>query len=143
MKRILLFAAIALIALVSSCKKDPKPEELLIGKWKTTKVISDGEDILAPDPDYKTELEIEFTESGNVVYTFKDTDLTVNPPEPEIFSQTGTYSWNGDQLTLSYIDGTDTVSVTGKPDVTKSRLVFVATSGAVEDFFSLLEADKL
>jgi hypothetical protein len=50
MKNILLFAAIILIGLVSSCKKDEEPtlQERLVGKWKATKVFIGSTDVLIP-----------------------------------------------------------------------------------------------
>ncbi len=148
MRHILFFAAFTLIGLVSSCKKDPvvaepTPQELIVGKWKATKAFFGTNDILIPTSTMKTELEVEFTQSGTVAFNYTTTILSSNPPG--IFESTlnGTYSWNGDIITINAQAGSDIRSVTGTIDLTKTKLVFVASSGDVTDFLSKLEADKL
>ena len=148
MKHILFFAAIALIGLVSSCKKDPAvaeptPQELIVGKWKATKAVFAANDILIPTSTTKTELEVEFTQSGTVAFNYTTTLLNSNPPG--IFESTlnGTYSWNGDIITINAQNGADIRSVTGTIVITKTNLVFTATSGDTAEFLSLLEADKI
>ncbi|MFN0214965.1 MAG: lipocalin family protein [Saprospiraceae bacterium] len=143
MNRVLLFASIALVSLVFSCKKDAKPEELVIGKWKVTKLIADGDDLVAPNVDFQTQAEVEFTKSGTVVFTIKTTDFTVTPAEMEEFISPGTYSWEGDKIKISIDDFGDVLSITGNIDVSENRLIINATSGDIIDFFSLLEADKI
>jgi archaellum component FlaF (FlaF/FlaG flagellin family) len=143
LKRILLLSAIALVALISSCKKDPKPEELIIGKWKVTKLIVDTEDVIASSIDSKTEVEVEFTKSGTIIFNVKITDYTVFPALVEEIVSPGTYSWNGDKITISVDDSGTPLSITGIVDLTENRLIINATSGDIVDFFSLLEADKI
>ena len=143
MKHMLLLAALALVGLVSSCKKDPKPEELIIGKWKVTKLIVDTEDVIASSIDSKTEVEVEFTKSGTIIFNVKITDYTVFPALVEEIVSPGTYSWNGDKITISVDDSGTPLSITGIVDLTENRLIINATSGDIVDFFSLLEADKI
>ena len=143
MKHILFFGSIAFVFLIFSCKKEAKPEDLILGKWKVTKLIVDGEDIVAISPDYQTQVEVEFTKSGTVVFNIKNIDYTKSPAELEETSASGTYSWDGGKITISVDDVGDLLSVTGNVDVTENRLLINATSGDTVDFFSLLEADKL
>lgn len=148
MKHILFFAAIALIGLVSSCKKDEKadeqtPQELLIGSWKATKAVLANNDIIIPTSTTKTELEVVFTQNGTVAFNYTTTLLNTNPPGVFESTLNGTYSWNGDILTINVQNGPDIRSVTGTIVITKTNLVFTATSGDTADFLSLLEADKL
>lgn len=142
MKRILIFASIALVALVSSCKKDPTAEELLIGKWTATKVITDNENIVGTVDDYKTEVDFEFKQDGIMALTITESDLSTNPIESETFTIAGTYSWSGGNLTLGIDDGIDVLSVTGTAEVSESKFTFIGTSGDVDDFISQIEADK-
>lgn len=142
MKKVLILSTIALVALFSSCKKDdPTSQELIVGKWKVTKMVVDTEDVLAPDPDYVTQIELECSSNGSLVFTVKETDFTTTPAEVynEVYS--GTYSIANQQVTVSL--PTEGLSITGNLDVTKTRLVIVSTSGDVEDFFSVLEAEKI
>lgn len=142
MKKVLLFSAIALVALFSSCKKDaPTPQELILGKWKVTKLISDGRDLTTPYPEYTTEIEVECTESGSFILKSKETDFSVTPNEVYEGSAAASYSINGNQITVSF--PSEDYTITGNLDVSSTRLTIVATSGDVDDFFSLLEADKI
>lgn len=143
MKRILIFASIALVALVSSCKKDPKPEELLIGKWNASRVISDAENLVGTLDDYKTEIEIEFTQGGSMILKITETDLSVTPAESSSYTIGGTYSWSGDDLTIGLSDGIDVFSVTGTAEISKTKFLFTGKTGDVDEFISLIEADKL
>lgn len=146
----LFFAAIALIGLVSSCKKDPvvaepTPQELIVGKWKATKAVFATKDILvmAPNSTLKTELEVEFTQTGTVAFNYTYTNLSTNPPGVLKTTLNGTYSWNGDIITINAQNGADIRSVTGTIVITKTNLVFTATSGDIAEFLGLLEADKI
>ncbi len=144
----LFFAAIALIGLVSSCKKDPvvaepTPQELIVGKWQATKAVLAGNDILIPTATTKTELEVEFTQSGTVAFNYATTILNSNPPAVAKYTLNGTYTWNGDIITINAQNGADIRSVTGTIVITKTNLVFTATSGDIAEFLSLLEADKI
>ena len=148
MKHILFFAVITLVGLVSSCKKDPAeaeptPQELIVGKWQATKAVLAGNDIIIPTTTTKTDLEIEFMQNGTIAFNYTTTLLNTTPPG--IFKSTlnGTYSWNGDIITINAQNGTDIRSVTGTIVITKTNLVFTATSGDIADFLGKLEADKI
>lgn len=143
MKRFLLFASLVLVGLVSSCKKDPKPEELIIGKWSVTKLIVDSEDVVASDPVFETRVELEFLNNGSLVFDIRETDYTVTPVEVEEYAVSGSYTWEDDKITLTIDSGGDILTVTGNVEVTKTRLIITATSGDIIDFFSILEAVKL
>ncbi|MCC7467485.1 MAG: hypothetical protein IT261_14485 [Saprospiraceae bacterium] len=148
MKNILLFAAIILIGLVSSCKKDETPKELtlqerLIGKWKATKVFIGTTDVLIPTATTTTELEVEFKSDKTVALNWTNTILTTTPPTVSKSTLNGVYSWTGDILTLTAINGSDMRTVTGPVVITDTRLEFTPTSGNTNDFISLLEADRL
>ena len=142
MKKVLLLSTIALIALCSSCKKDtPTPQELILGKWKITKLIIDDEDVTIPEPQYITEIEVDFVNENTLLFSLKETDTSFSPPEIYSESYTGSYSINGNQITVSL--PSEGLSITGNLEVTETRLVIVSTSGDIVDFFSLLEADKI
>ena len=143
MKRILIFASIALMALVFSCKKDPTPQELIIGRWKASKAFIGATDVLVPTSTTENELEIEFIESKSVLFHRKNTTLTTNPPTVFESTLNGTYSWNGDIITIIVTAGNDTRTVTGPVEITARYFLFTATSGDTTDFYSLIEADKL
>ena len=145
MKRILLFASIAIVALFSSCKKDDDPtkQELIVGKWKASKAVIGSTDVLVATALSSTELEVEFTSNNTVTFHWINTILTTNPPSVNESDLNGTYSWNGDILTIVVTSGADTRTVTGPVEVTESHLHFTATSGDTTDFINLLEADKI
>ena len=144
MQKLFLFAVLGVALLFTNCKKDKTPEELLIGKWKATKMVTDGEDIIQGTDDYKSAVELEFTKAGSLIFTITELDLTTTPPEESTFSIAGSYSWSGDnQLTITINDGGDILTVTGTADVTSGRFLFTATSGDLEDFFGILEADRI
>ncbi|GEM_PF-1475774 len=148
MKRILLFATITLVSLVFSCKKDakpedPKPEELIIGRWKASKAFVGTTDVLIPTSTIVNELEIEFTAGKTIVFHRKSTILTTNPPGVSQSTLNGVYSLNGDIITITVTSGPDTRTVTGPVDITETHFLFTATSGDTTDFYSLIEADKL
>jgi hypothetical protein len=148
MKNILLFAAIILIGLFSSCKKDettkePTLQERLIGKWKATKVLIGTTNPLTPTATTTTELEVEFKSDKTMALNWTTTILTSNPPTVSKSTLNGVYSWNGDILTVTAINGSDMRTVTGPIVITETNLVFTPTSGNTTDFISLLEADKL
>lgn len=148
MKHILLFASIALIALVSSCKKDakpgdPKPEELLIGRWKASRAFVGTLDLMIPTSTLKNELEIEFTVNKTVTFYRKSTILNTNPPSVSESTLNGVYSLNGDIITITVTSGADSRTVAGPLVITESHFLFTATSGDTTEFYSLLEADKL
>ncbi len=144
MKRILLFATIALVALVFSCKKDadPTPQERIVGNWKATKAFIGTNDVLIPTSVSKTELEVGFTSSNTVAFNWTNTILTTNPPSISKSTLNGVYSWNGDILTITVTSGADMKTVTGPIVFTETHFVFTPSSGDTTDFISLLEADK-
>ncbi len=144
MKRILLLSTLFLSVFLSNCKKENDPQDLIVGKWKVTRLISNGIDAIQGDDDYRLSLGLEFTNAGSVVFDIKTLDLTTLPPEEENILSAGSYSWSGDNvLTLTVNDSGDILSVTGTADVTANRLIFTATSGDTTDFLQVLEADKL
>lgn len=144
MKKIFLLTTLSIVALLSGCKKDdPDPQELLIGNWQVTKLVVDGEDVLAPNPDLLTEVVVEFTESGSVIFEVSETDLTTNPVSTDEYTFSGSYSWEDDRINVSIDADGDILAIGGNIDVTRTRLVINATSGDTQDFFSLLEATKL
>lgn len=144
MKRIFLFAALCATVLFTSCNKDKDPQELIVGKWKVSKLIADGEDIILGSVDYKTAVELEFTNGGSVVFTVKALDLTTTPPTEDNFVAAGSYTWSGDnQITLTVTNDGETMTVTGNIDVTENKLTFTGTSGDIEDFITSMEADKI
>lgn len=143
----LFFVAIVLVGLVSSCKKDetpePTPQELIVGKWKASKALIGSTNALTVSASAKTELEVEFTQDGKVIFTWQNYDLTTNPPSLIEFNLNGIYSWNGDQFTITVQNGSDTRTVIGSMAVTSTTFVFTGTSGDIATFISLLEATKL
>lgn len=144
MKRILLFAALCATVLFTSCNKDKDPQELLVGKWKVSKLIADGDDIILGSVDYKTAVELEFTNGGSVVFTVKSLDLTTTPPTEDNFVAAGSYTWSGDnQITITVTSDGETMTVTGNINVTENKLIFTGTSGDIEDFITSMEADKI
>jgi len=148
MKNILFFAAIAFVALVSSCKKDdttkePTPQERIVGRWKASKAVIGTSDVLIPTSTSKTELEVEFTQSGAVTFYWTNTILTTTPPTVSESTLNGVYSWNGDILTIAMTNGSDTRTVTGPIVITETNFVFTPNSGDITTFVSLMEADKL
>ena len=148
MRNILFFAAIALLGLVYSCKKestpeDPKPEERIIGRWKASKAVIGTKDVLIPTATLKTELEVEFFNDKTVVFHWMNTILTSNPPGMSESMLNGVYSFDGDVITIAVTSGMDTKTVIGPIEITETSLVFTATSGDVSSFINLMEADKL
>lgn len=148
MKRILLFASIALVSLVSSCKKDaapedPKPEELIVGRWKASSAFIGTTDALLPTATLLSELEIEFTASNTVAFHRKNTILTSNPPAVTEFTLNGVYSFDGNIITITVFSGIDSRTVIGPIDITETHFLFTATSGDTIDFYSKIEADKI
>lgn len=148
MNRILLFASIAFVSLVCSCKKDaePKdltPEERIIGRWKASRAFVGTTDVLIPSSTIKNELEIEFTTSKTIIFYRKSTILTTTPPGISESTLNGVYSFNGNIITITATLGADSRTVTGPIDITASDFLFTATSGDTNDFYSLLDADKL
>lgn len=146
MKQLLFIAACCAATFLTSCKKDKSPEELLTGKWNVTKLLADGDDIIQGTGDYKSAVEIEFTEAGSVVFTVTEKDLTVSPAEESTYTVAGTYSWSGDdQLTMvvTDIDTGETLTGTGTANVTANHLKFTAANGSNPEFIEYLEADKL
>lgn len=148
MKHILLFASIALVALVSGCKKDdtpkdPTPQERIIGRWEASRAFIGATDVLIPTSTSKTELEVEFTQNGTVAFHWTNTILTTNPPIVSESTLNGVYSWNGDILTITVTNGADMRTVIGPIDISETHFLFTPTSGDTNEFISLLEADKL
>lgn len=143
MNRILFFAAFLSIALFSNCKKDKTAEDLIQGKWNVTKLIADGENIIEGDPEFRTEVELEFLSSGSVIFNITEIDSSVSPAEEFTFALAGSYSISDDdKLTISVNDGTEILTASGNLDITSSRMVFTATSAGSEEFIEILEADK-
>lgn len=143
MKKILFLSAFVLVALVSSCKKDdPKPEELIVGRWTASSAVIGSTDVLIPTASTKTELEVEFTSGGAVTFFWTNTVLTTNPNGVFESSLNGTYSWNNGALTITVQSGADVKTVTGTMDITESHFLFTGTSGDITTFISLLEAHK-
>ncbi|HAD10916.1 MAG TPA: hypothetical protein DCF33_00610, partial [Saprospirales bacterium] len=68
---------------------------------------------------------------------------TTNPPTVTKSTLNGTYSWNGDILTITAVNGSDTRTVTGPVVISETNMVFTPTSGDTATFVSLLEAEKL
>ncbi|MFN0214964.1 MAG: hypothetical protein ACKVT2_11975 [Saprospiraceae bacterium] len=147
MKHSLIFASLVLIALVAACKKDaepgPKPEDLIIGKWKASRAFVDTTDLLVPTSTLERELEIEFKADKTVAFYRKSTFLNTNPPVVTESTLDGVYSWNGNVITITGISGADSRTVIGPIDITETHFLFTATSGDTTEFYSLLEADKL
>lgn len=149
MKRLLLFVLLCSSVLLSNCTKDNNdpdpatPQELIIGKWNTTKFWNSGQNLVFDTDEAKSEFFVEFKTGGALIMTASDTDKTVSPVEVNTFTYTGSYSWSGNILTLSYTDSTNTFTVTGTVSVTDKKLVFTATSGDVNFFFDILEADRI
>ncbi len=147
MKHILFLVAIAMLGLVSSCKKDektePTPQERIIGKWKASKALIGSTNALSVSASAKTELEVEFTQDGKVIFTWQNYNLTTNPPTLIETDLNGVYSWNGNQFTITVKNGADTRTVIGSMAVTATTFVFTGTSGDITTFISLLEATKL
>lgn len=143
MKRMLLFGFIALVALISSCKKDdkpedPKPEELIVGRWKASSAFVGTLDLLVPTSTMKNELEIEFLANKSVVFYRKSLI-------PVVYESTlnGVYSLDGDKITMTASVGADSKTVTGPLDITASHFLFTATSGDTTEFYSRIDATKL
>ncbi|MBP6811220.1 MAG: hypothetical protein KA138_06860 [Saprospiraceae bacterium] len=148
MKRILLFASIALVSLVASCKKDaapedPKPEELIVGRWEASSAFIGATDALLPTATQLNELEIEFTASNTVAFHRKTTVLTTTPPGVIEFTLNGVYSFDGNIITITVVSGLDSRTVIGPVDITETHFLFTATSGDTLDFYSKIEADKI
>lgn len=143
MKHILLFAAIALIGLASSCKKDPKPEELIVGKWQASHAFSGSTDVLVPSATNKTDLVVEFTADGKVSYIWTYTDLTSNPTSSTTATLNGVYSFNGAELSIAMTAGSDTRTVNGPLEITETHFLFTGTSGDLVGTISKIEADKI
>lgn len=147
MKHMLLLAALVLVGLAPSCKKEttpePTPQEHLIGKWQATKALQGATDALTVSATAKKDLEIEFTSDGKVVFTWQNYNLTNNPPTLIESELKGVYSWNGDQITITVTAGADSKTIVGSMVVTATTFVFTGTSGDIATFFSLIEADKI
>lgn len=143
MKHMLLFAAIALIGLVSSCKKEATSEELLIGKWQASQAFIGTNNALVTTSTSRTELQIEFKEGNALAFTWQTYNLTTNPPVLIESTLNGTYSWNGDNISITVVSGSDTRTVTGTMDVSGTNFLFTGTSGDIDNFISLLEADRI
>jgi uncharacterized protein (TIGR03066 family) len=144
MQRLMLLTALLATVFFTSCKKEKSTAELLEGKWKVTRLIADGEDVILGDDDYKTAVELEFTNSGSVLFHIKELDLTTAPPTTESFVFAGTYTLSGDDnLTFVLSADGENMAVTGTLNLTDNKLTFTGTSGDVEDFISVLEAERL
>jgi hypothetical protein len=147
MKQILLFTVMVFLGLNIGCKKDEDkevtPQELIIGKWKATKAVIAGSDVLIPTSTSKTELEIEFRSDKTLAFNWTNTILTNNPPTVTNSTLNGSYSWNGDILTITAVNGSDVRTVTGPVVISETEMVFTPNSGDTSTFVSLLEAEKL
>jgi uncharacterized protein (TIGR03066 family) len=145
MKHVLFFAAFVLVGLISSCSKDPEatPQELLIGKWQATKALLGATNALPVSAAAKTDLQVEFTSDGKVVFTWQNYNLTNNPPTLIESDLNGVYSRNGDQITITATAGAYSKTIVGSMVVTATTMVFTGTSGDIATFFSLIEADKI
>lgn len=147
MKQILLFTAMIFLGLTIGCKKDENkeatPQELIIGKWKATTAVIGGSNVLIPNSTTKTELELEFRSDKTLAFNWTNTILTNNPPTVSQSTLNGTYSWNGDILTITAVNGSDVRTVTGPVVISETEMVFTPTSGDTSTFVSLLEAEKL
>jgi hypothetical protein len=143
MKHMLFFAAFVLVGLVSSCKKEATAQELIIGKWQATKALIGTTNAIPVSADAKTDLQIEFTSDGKVVFTWQNYDLTKTPPTLIENNLNGVYSWNGDQITIAVTAGSDTRNIIGSMEVTGTNLTFTGTSGDITTFFSKLEATRI
>ncbi len=147
MKHMLLLAALVLVGLAPSCKKEttpePTPQERLIGKWQATKALLGATDALPVTATSKRDLEVEFTSDGKVVFTWQNYNLTNNPPTLIESELKGVYTWNGDQITITVTAGADSKTIVGSMVVTATTFVFTGTSGDIATFFSLIEADKI
>lgn len=143
MNRYFLFLSLTIVILTSGCKKDPKEEELIIGKWNATSFVTDSENVVGTYDDYRTEIQLEFTSGGTFVISVTETDLSVTPNDVDTYTIASTYSWEGDKLKLNFDDGFDELTVTGDVEVTEKHLSFTATSGDVEEFITSIEAHKL
>ena len=147
MKKMLFLVAIALVGMVSSCKKDettePTAQERLIGKWKASKAIIGTTNAVKESSTSKTELEVEFTQDGKVVFTWINSDLTATPPAVVKSNLNGVYSWSGETITITVQAGSDTRTIIGSMVVTETDLVFTGTSGDLTTFISVLEASRI
>lgn len=145
MKRILLFASIALVALFSNCKKDDDPtnQELIVAKWKASKAVIGTTDVLVATALSTTELEVTFNSNNTVTFHWINTILTTNPPSVNESDLNGTYSLDGDILTIVVTSGADSKTVIGPVEVSDTHLHFTATSGDTSEFINLLVADKI
>lgn len=142
--RYFLFCALAALLLVTpSCKKEKSTAERLNGKWKLTKMVTDGEDVVQGDSDYRIDAELEFTNGGSLVFNFTEYDFTSTPVGKESYSIVATYTISGDNtLNINFNDGNDALSVTGPVDVNATHFLYTPTSGDTQEFITLMEGEK-